>query len=158
MRVFYPLSEHVDIFPVRLCLHSHWVHSVYLTLAFYLMWSSSILAGGIKDKGWILFLLSIKIHYIFISDMERSTIVIQLILWLSLLVRLEWWYGVKVILRLDLFSYDIWLLAASLGFAWTALRAVRTLSDVLFTSKEEKSFSPSIPGWTALLLLSHPWG
>ena len=36
-----------------------------------------ILSGGIKDKGWILFLLSIKIHYIFISDMERSTIVIQ---------------------------------------------------------------------------------
>ena len=36
-----------------------------------------ILAGGIKDEGWILFLLSIKIHYIFISDMERSTIVIQ---------------------------------------------------------------------------------
>jgi hypothetical protein len=69
---------------------------------------------------------------------------------------LEWWYGVKVILRLDLFSYDIWLLAASLGFAWTALRAVQTLSDVLFTSKEEKSFSPSIPGCTALLLLSHP--
>jgi hypothetical protein len=44
------------------------------------------------------------------------------------------------------FSDDIWLLAASLGFAWTALRAVRLLSDVLFTSKKEKSFSPSIPG------------
>ena len=23
MRLVYPLSEHVDIFPVRLCLHSH---------------------------------------------------------------------------------------------------------------------------------------
>jgi hypothetical protein len=43
MRVVYPLSEHVDIFPVRLCLHSHWVHSVYLTLAFYLTSSSSSL-------------------------------------------------------------------------------------------------------------------
>ena len=56
-----------------------------------------ILSGGIKDKGWILFLLSIKIHYIFISDMERSTIVIQLILWLSLRVRVVKWYGVQVI-------------------------------------------------------------
>jgi hypothetical protein len=37
MRLVYPLSEHVDIFPVRLCLHSHWVHSVYLTLTIYLM-------------------------------------------------------------------------------------------------------------------------
>jgi hypothetical protein len=31
-----PYSEHVDIFPVRLCLHSHWVFSVYLILAIYL--------------------------------------------------------------------------------------------------------------------------
>ena len=32
------------------------------------------------------------------------------------------------------------------------------LSDVPFTFKMEKSFSPSVPGWTAVLLLSHPWG
>jgi hypothetical protein len=31
-----PYFEHVDIFPVRLCLHSHWVFSVYLILAIYL--------------------------------------------------------------------------------------------------------------------------
>ena len=77
----YPLSEHVDIFPVRLV-------STFPLSSFRLPYSNHLshvvvflIAGGIKDKGWILFLLSIKIHYIFISDMERSTIVIrQLIL------------------------------------------------------------------------------
>ncbi len=32
----YPLSEHVDIFPVRLVSTFHRVFSVYLTLAIYL--------------------------------------------------------------------------------------------------------------------------
>ena len=77
MGLVYPLSEHVDIFPVRLV-------STFPLSVLRLPYSSHlsyvvvfILSGGIKDKGWILFLLSIKIHYIFISDMERSTIVIQ---------------------------------------------------------------------------------
>jgi len=95
--LIYPLSEHVDIFPVRPVSTFPLLFSVYLILTIYLTWSSFILSGGIKDKGWILFLLSIKIHYIFISDMERSTIVIQLILWLSLRVRVVKWYGVQVI-------------------------------------------------------------
>jgi hypothetical protein len=75
MGLVYPLSEHVDIFPVRLV-------STFPLSILRLPYSNHlscivvfILAGGIKDKGWILFLLSIKIHYIFISDMERSTIV-----------------------------------------------------------------------------------
>ena len=72
-----PLSEHVDIFPVRLV--STFPLSIlrlpYSSHLFYIV--VFILAGGMKHKGWILFLLSIKIHYIFISDMERSTIVIQ---------------------------------------------------------------------------------
>jgi len=37
IRVVYPLFEHVNIFPVRLCLHSHWSHFVYLTIIIYLM-------------------------------------------------------------------------------------------------------------------------
>ena len=49
----YPFSEHVDIFPVRLCLHSHWVHSVYLTLAFYH-------CGRNKRQGLDPFIFSIK--------------------------------------------------------------------------------------------------
>ncbi len=73
----YPLSEHVDIFPVRLVptfpLSS--LRLPYSNRLFYIV--VFILAGEIKDTGWILFLLSIKIHYIFISDMERSIIVIQ---------------------------------------------------------------------------------
>jgi hypothetical protein len=77
MGLVYPLSEHVDIFPVRpvptfplsILRLPYSNHLSYMVVF--------ILAGGIKDKGWILFLLSIKIHYIFISDMERSTIVIQ---------------------------------------------------------------------------------
>jgi len=77
MGLVYPLSEHVDIFPVRPVSTFPLLLSVYLIRTSYLTWSSFILSGGIKDKGWILFLLSIKIHYIFISDMERSTIVIQ---------------------------------------------------------------------------------
>ena len=76
MGLVYPLSEHVDIFPVRPVSTFPLLLSVYLIQTIYLTWSSFILSGGIKDKGWILFLLSIKIHYIFISDMERSTIVI----------------------------------------------------------------------------------
>jgi hypothetical protein len=32
----YPLSEHVDIFPVRLVPTFHWVFSIYLILAIYL--------------------------------------------------------------------------------------------------------------------------
>ena len=77
MGLVYPLSEHVDIFPVRLVptfplsiLRLPYPNHLSYIVIF-------ILAGGIKDKGWILFLLSIKIHYIFISDMERSIIVIQ---------------------------------------------------------------------------------
>ncbi len=35
-----PLSEHVDIFPVRLVSTFHRVFSVYLTLAIYLTYSS----------------------------------------------------------------------------------------------------------------------
>jgi hypothetical protein len=77
MRVNLPYSEHVDIFPVRLV-------PTFPLSPFRLPYSNRlshivvfILAGGIKDKGWILFLLSIKIHYIFISNMERSIIVIQ---------------------------------------------------------------------------------
>ncbi len=34
--LIYPLSEHVDIFPVRLVPTFHWVFSVYLILAIYL--------------------------------------------------------------------------------------------------------------------------
>ncbi len=80
-RAYIPLSI------IRLPYSNHLSHVVVF-----------ILSGGIKDKGWILFLLSIKIHYIFISDMERSTIVIQwLMLWLSLLVRVIKCYGVQVI-------------------------------------------------------------
>ncbi len=40
MGLVYPLSEHVDIFPVRLVSTFHRVFSVYLTLAIYLTWSS----------------------------------------------------------------------------------------------------------------------
>ncbi len=36
MGLVYPLSEHVDIFPVRLVSTFHRVFSVYLTLAIYL--------------------------------------------------------------------------------------------------------------------------
>ncbi len=73
----YPLSEHVDIFPVRLVstFPLDILRLPYSSYLFYIV--VFILAGGIKHKGWILFLLGIKIHYIFISDMERSTIVIQ---------------------------------------------------------------------------------
>ena len=76
-RVVYPLSEHVDIFPVRLVptFPLSILRLPYSNLLSHVV--VFILAGGIKDKGWILFLLSIKIHYTFISDMERSTIVIQ---------------------------------------------------------------------------------
>jgi hypothetical protein len=35
-----PLSEHVDIFPVRLVSTFHRVFSIYLTLAIYLTYSS----------------------------------------------------------------------------------------------------------------------
>ena len=66
----YPLSEHVDIFPV-------WLVPTFPLSILRLPYSNHlsyvvvfILAGGIKDKGWILLLLSIKIHYIFISDMD----------------------------------------------------------------------------------------
>jgi hypothetical protein len=55
MGLVYPLSEHVDIFPVRLVStfplnilrlpYSN--HSSYVVVF--------ILTGGIKDKGWILF-------------------------------------------------------------------------------------------------------
>ncbi len=74
MGLVYPLSEHVDIFPVRPVptfplgiLRLPYSNHLSYVVVF-------ILAGGIKDKGWILFLLGIKIHYIYISDMERSTI------------------------------------------------------------------------------------
>ena len=40
MGLFYPLSEHVDIFPVRLVSTFHRVFSVYLILAIYLTYSS----------------------------------------------------------------------------------------------------------------------
>jgi hypothetical protein len=77
MGLVYPLSEHVDIFPVRPV-------STFPLSILRLPYSSHIsyivvfiLTDGIKDKGWILFLLSIKIHYIFTSDTERFTIVIQ---------------------------------------------------------------------------------
>ena len=75
MGLVYPLSEHVDIFPVRLVSTFPLLISVSLNPIIYLI-VVFLLSGGIKDKGWILFLLSIKIHYIFISDMERSIIVI----------------------------------------------------------------------------------
>ena len=55
-----PHSEHVDIFPVRLVSTFHRVFSVYLTLTVYLYIFIFILAGGIKDKGWILFLIKYK--------------------------------------------------------------------------------------------------
>ena len=70
-----PYFEHVDIFPVRLVSTFPLLISVSLNPIIYLS-VVFLLSGGIKDKGWILFLLSIKIHYIFISDMDRSTIVI----------------------------------------------------------------------------------
>ena len=63
--------------------------------------------------------------------MERSTIVIQqLILWLSLLVRLEWWYGVKVILRLD--QVLIWYLVAC-SFAGLRLDSAPRCPDSLLS-------------------------
>ena len=60
MGLVYPLSEHVDIFPVRLVstfplsilrlpYSNHLSHVVVF-----------ILLGGIKDKGWILFLIKYK--------------------------------------------------------------------------------------------------
>ncbi len=52
MGLVYPLSEHVDIFPVRLVSTFHRVFSVYLILAIYLT-VVFILAGGIKHEGWI---------------------------------------------------------------------------------------------------------
>ena len=67
----YPLSEHVDIFPVRLV-------STFPLSVLRLPYSNHlsyivvfIIAGGIKHKGWILSYLVQKIHYIFIGDMER---------------------------------------------------------------------------------------
>jgi hypothetical protein len=77
MGLVYPLSEHVGIFPVRL-VSTFPLSTLRLPYSSHLSYMVVfILAGGIKDKGWILFLLSIKIHYIFISDMERSIIVTQ---------------------------------------------------------------------------------
>ncbi len=60
MGLVYPLSEHVDIFPVRLVSTfplsilrlPYFNHSSYIVVF--------ILAGGIKDKGWILFLIKYK--------------------------------------------------------------------------------------------------
>ncbi len=49
-----PLSEHVDILPVRLVSTFHRVFSVYLTLATLSYIFVFIIAGGIKHKGWIL--------------------------------------------------------------------------------------------------------
>ena len=77
MRLIYPLSEHVDIFPVRLV-------STFPLSILRLPYSNHlscivvfILAGGIKHEGWIRSYLVEKIHYIFTGDMERFTIVIQ---------------------------------------------------------------------------------
>ena len=54
MGLVYPLSEHVDIFPVRLV--STFPLSIlripYSSYLFYIV--VFILAGGIKHKGWIL--------------------------------------------------------------------------------------------------------
>ena len=76
MGLVYPLSEHVDIFPVRL-VSTFPLSTLRLPYSNHLSYVVVfILSGGVKDKGWILFLLSIKIHYIFISAMERSIIVI----------------------------------------------------------------------------------
>jgi hypothetical protein len=60
MGLVYPLSEHVDIFPVR-PVSTFPLSILRLPYSSYLSCISvSIIAGGIKDEGWILFLLSIK--------------------------------------------------------------------------------------------------
>ena len=53
MRVVYPLSEHVNIFPVRLVSTFPLLISVSLNPIIYLI-VVFLLSGGIKDKGWIL--------------------------------------------------------------------------------------------------------
>ncbi len=61
-----------------------------------------VIAAGIKHKGWILFLSDIKDSLHIHRWYGTFTIVIQqLILWLSLLVRVVTWYGVQVRLKLD---------------------------------------------------------
>ena len=60
MGLVYPLSEHVDIFPVRLVstFPLRILRLPYSSYLFYIV--VFILAGGIKDKGWILFLIKYK--------------------------------------------------------------------------------------------------
>ncbi len=60
MGLVYPLSEHVDIFPVRLVstLPLSVLRLPYSNHLSYIV--VFVLAGGIKDKGWILFLIKYK--------------------------------------------------------------------------------------------------
>ncbi len=77
MGLVYPLSEHVDIFPVRL-VSTFPLSILRLPSSNHLSYIVVfILAGGIKHEGWIRSYLVQKIHYIFTGDMERFTIVIQ---------------------------------------------------------------------------------
>ena len=98
----YPLSEHVDIFPVRLVPTFHWVFSVYLILAIYLH-SRLYPCGRNKRQGLDPFIFSIKdsLHIphkwhgtFYYSD---TTVYIMTIPSSPL----EMWYGVKVILKFD---------------------------------------------------------
>jgi hypothetical protein len=61
MGLVYPLSEHVDIFPVRL-VSTFPLSILRLPYSNHLSYMVVfILAGGIKDKGWILFLLTLSL-------------------------------------------------------------------------------------------------
>ncbi len=71
MGLIYPLSEHVDIFPVRL-VSTFPLSILRLPYSIHLSYTVVfIIAGGIKHEGWIHSYLVWKIHYIFTGDMER---------------------------------------------------------------------------------------
>ncbi len=77
MGLVYPLSEHVDIFPVR-PVSTFPLSTLRLPYSNHLSYMVVCYPfGRNKRQGLDPFLIKYKIHYIFISDMERSTIVIQ---------------------------------------------------------------------------------
>ena len=124
MGLVYPLSEHVDIFPVRLCLHSHWVFSVYLISILH---SRLYPFGRNKRQGLDPFLIkykdSLHIHKWHGTFYYRDTTAYIMTIPSSPFGNVVRCYGdIKAWL-----SSHICVLTAPLSFAWTALRAVRIL-------------------------------